>query len=150
MSAAPDPVDERILAELRANARISHAQLGTLVHLSRNAVRQRVERLERLGRIGGYTIVEPGAGPKPVRATMLVTRGDRIRDVAVLEALKALPEVVECDVVTGELDLVLTVEAATPVQIQQVWTQISALPGVRDITTAMSLATVIRRPARPA
>ena len=34
-----DPLDERILAELTANARIAHAELGLKVNLSRNAVR---------------------------------------------------------------------------------------------------------------
>lgn len=48
-----DPIDQRILAELRTNARISHAQLGEIVRLSRTAVRQRIERLERDGRIRG-------------------------------------------------------------------------------------------------
>ena len=52
-----DPLDERILAELTANARIAHAELGLKVNLSRNAVRQRIERLERDGAIQGYTPV---------------------------------------------------------------------------------------------
>ena len=48
-----DPLDERILAELTANARIAHVELGAKVNLSRNAVRQRIERLERDGAIQG-------------------------------------------------------------------------------------------------
>lgn len=51
-----DPLDERIIAELRLNARAAHAELATKVNLSRNAVRQRIERLERDGVIQGYTV----------------------------------------------------------------------------------------------
>lgn len=61
--AHPRPLDERILAELTANARIAHAELGLKVNLSRNAVRQRIERLERDGAIQGYTLrIGEGAG----------------------------------------------------------------------------------------
>lgn len=46
-----DPQDERILAELSYNAKVSYAELGLRVNLSRNAVRQRIERMERGGAI---------------------------------------------------------------------------------------------------
>ena len=48
-----DTIDEKIIAELTRNARISHAELASRVLLSRNAVRQRAERLERQGHIAG-------------------------------------------------------------------------------------------------
>lgn len=44
-----DHTDEKILGDLSRNGRISHAEIGKRVSLSRNAVRQRIERLERLG-----------------------------------------------------------------------------------------------------
>lgn len=143
-----DSIDQRILVELRQNARTSHAQLGEIVRLSRNAIRQRIERLERDGHILGYTIQERPLGAPPVSATMLVFRQDRMRGADVLAALQQIPEVVQCDVVAGELDLVVRVEAPSPERIQDVWTTVAALPGVRDITTAMSLRTVIARGGR--
>lgn len=65
-----DPIDERILEELRHDARLPTAELARRVNLSRNAVRQRIERLEREGSIAGYTIalgpdVDAGPGPRP-------------------------------------------------------------------------------------
>ena len=51
-----DPLDEHIIAQLRLNARAAHAELAAKVNLSRNAVRQRIERLERDGVIQGYTV----------------------------------------------------------------------------------------------
>ena len=62
-----DQIDQRILAELTKNARISHAELATKVLLSRNAVRQRIDRMERQGYIQGYTWLP---GP-PARAPYL-------------------------------------------------------------------------------
>ncbi len=53
-----DKVDEKILDELTRHARLAHNEIGLKVNLSRNAVRLRIERLERDGYIRGYTIVK--------------------------------------------------------------------------------------------
>lgn len=147
MSKSPrDDIDRQILAALRRNARISLAQLGDQVLLSRNAVRQRIERLERDGFIKGYTIKEStGDGTPTVNAVLLVHRHDRMRGSDVIAGLRAIPEVATCDVVSGELDLVVRVEAPDAARIQAIWRQVSEFPGVRDITTALSLSTVIDR-----
>ncbi|TNM61972.1 Lrp/AsnC family transcriptional regulator [Streptomyces sp. NP160] len=146
-----DDIDLRLLTELRANARASHARLEELVRLSRNAVRQRIDRLERTGHISGYTITEgsgtAGAAASAVSATLLIDRVDRMRGAEVLAVLRSIPEVVRCEVVAGELDLLVRVEAAHPSRVQEIWTQLAALAGVRDITTAMTLSRVIDKTA---
>ncbi|WP_284980391.1 Lrp/AsnC family transcriptional regulator [Arthrobacter sp. fls2-241-R2A-200] len=141
-----DEIDAHILAELRRNARISLAQLGEKVLLSRNAVRQRIERLERDGDISGYTIKESARDGIPtVNAVLLIQRHDRMRGSDVIAGLRAIPEIITCDVVSGELDLIVRVEAPDAARIQEIWSQVSELPGVRDITTAVSLSTAIDR-----
>ncbi|WP_055135469.1 Lrp/AsnC family transcriptional regulator, partial [Pseudomonas corrugata] len=93
-----DPLDERIIAELRLNARAAHAELAAKVNLSRNAVRQRIERLERDGAIQGYT-VRTGEGlsaASNINAVIFVYRYDRMRGAEVLQALQAMPEVLQC------------------------------------------------------
>ncbi|WP_247047068.1 Lrp/AsnC family transcriptional regulator [Arthrobacter rhizosphaerae] len=141
-----DEIDARILAELRNNARISLAQLGERILLSRNAVRQRIERLERDGYIRGYTIKESVVdGRSKASAFLLIQRRDRMRGSDVIAGLRAIPEVVMCDVVSGELDVVVRVEAADVARIQEIWHRVSEFPGVKDITTALSLSTVIDR-----
>lgn len=143
-----DVIDATILTNLRANARISHAQLGEMVRLSRNAVRQRIGRLERDGHICGYTIVERAQVSLANNcATLLVDRVDRMRGADVVTALRAIPEVIRCDIVAGELDLIVHIEAAEPSRVREIWKIMADHPGVRDITTAMSLNTVIDRRA---
>ncbi|MGR1216871.1 Lrp/AsnC family transcriptional regulator [Metapseudomonas otitidis] len=140
-----DPLDERILAELTANARIAHAELGTKVNLSRNAVRQRIERLERDGVIQGYTL-KVGEGRRaaaPISAVIFVYRHDRMRGEEVLRDLRAIPEVTQCDVMSGEFDLMLRVEAATPDRVHGVWRQIAGIPGVANTVTSFVLSAVI-------
>ncbi len=142
-----DRADERILAELTRNARIAHAELAAKVNLSRNAIRQRIDRLERDGLIQGYTIVAGDGRPaaSTIAAMMFVYRHDRMRGGDVIHALRRIREVVSCDVMSGEFDLVVRVEATEADRIRQVWQEISALPGVRDTLTAFALSSMIQR-----
>lgn len=142
-----DRTDQQILNELKSNARISHADLAGKVNLSRNAVRVRIERLEREGFIKGYTIVtgDGNYDQNITTALMFVYRNDRMRGGDVLHALRKIPEVVACDVMTGDFDLLVRVEATEADRIRQIWQQIAEMPGVRDTFTAFALSSVIRK-----
>lgn len=97
-----DATDRKLLNALIANARISNAELARLVKLSGPSVSERIKRLEEAGVIEGYTAkVNAEALGLPVSAWL------RIRPIPgqlhkVAEILRGLPEVVECDRVTGE------------------------------------------------
>lgn len=142
-----DRRDEKIITELKKNGRMTHAELATKVNLSRNAVRQRVGRLERDGVIQRYTIVV-GEGSRPEQlatAILFVYRHDRMRGGDVIQALRQIPEIVRCDIMSGEFDLVLRVETPDVDRVRTIWNQISGLPGVRDTLTAFALSSVISR-----
>lgn len=139
-----DEIDEKILQELARDARISHAEISQRVNLSRNAVRQRIERLERDNEIAGYTIRRGnGNAASRIAAIIFVYRQDRMRGADVLVALKRIPEIMSCDVMSGDFDLVLRVEATDPDRIRQVWEEIAGLEGVRDTVTSFVLSSVI-------
>jgi Lrp/AsnC family leucine-responsive transcriptional regulator len=97
-----DWIDARILDAMAANARISMAELARAVGLSAPSVAERLRRLEEAGVIEGYTItINPKALGLPINAWL------RIRPIPgqlprVAEILRGLPEVVECDRITGE------------------------------------------------
>lgn len=142
-----DEIDERLLAELTKNARVPLVTLGERVHLSRNAVRQRVERMERDGIIGGYTVTrgKNHAAGQPIRANLFVYRSDRMRGDNVISALSAIPEVVRCDILSGEFDLLVAVEADSMERMQAIWEQVAALPDVTNTVTCLTLATAVNR-----
>jgi len=141
-----DGTDHRILAELTANARVALVELAARVHLSRNAVRQRIERMERDGVIAGYTVVRGAAAAGRVTAIVMVYRTDRMRGAHVVTALERIPEVVRCDILSGEFDLFVTVRADSMDRIGEIWEMIAALPGVENTVTSLSLTRVIDRP----
>jgi Lrp/AsnC family leucine-responsive transcriptional regulator len=97
-----DAVDARILDALARDARSSIAELARIVGLSAPSVSERIARLEEAGVIEGYTLtISPKALGLPIAAWL------RIRPVpgqlqTVMEILQGLPEIVECDRITGE------------------------------------------------
>ena len=97
-----DAVDARIVAALADNARISVADLSRRVGLSSPSVSERLKRLEEAGVIQGYTVrLNPEALGLPLAAWLRIRPvPGQLRKVA--EILSGLPEIVECDRVTGE------------------------------------------------
>ena len=97
-----DAIDARILNALVDDARISIAELARTIGLSSPSVSERVKRLEEAGVIEGYTVkINPKALGLPLAAWL------RIRPIPgkldkVAEVLRGLPEIVECDRITGE------------------------------------------------
>ncbi|WP_194409290.1 Lrp/AsnC family transcriptional regulator [Microbacterium cremeum] len=140
-----DDIDQQLLATLTADARLPMVALANQVHLSRNAVRQRIERMERDGVIAGYTVIKGGASRPRVTAMVMVYRVDRMRDDRVIAALRGIAEVTRCDVLSGAYDLFVTLEADSMDRVGQIWEQIAALPGVADTVTAVSLSRAIDR-----
>ncbi len=68
-----DRVDQRILGELQADARLSFNELSRRVRLSAPAVAERVRRLEATGVITGYHArVDPGRVGRPVKAVVVM------------------------------------------------------------------------------
>jgi Lrp/AsnC family leucine-responsive transcriptional regulator len=141
-----DAIDQKIVAELTRNARVPYAELASKVLLSRNAVRQRIERLERQGHIAGYTIVRAGVETgEVVSALVLVYRQDRMRGGDVLAALRRIPEVAICEILSGDFDIMVRLEAASLERIRRIWEDIAQMSGVRDTVTALTLSSVVNR-----
>lgn len=97
-----DSVDEAIVRRLSENARTTTAELARLVGLSAPSVSERVKRLEDAGVITGYhAAISPEALGLPIAVWL------RIRPVPgqlerVAEILRSIPEITQCDRITGE------------------------------------------------
>ena len=97
-----DAVNQRLLAELQANARFSLAELGRRVGLTAPAVGERLQRLEESGIVSGYHAeLNPRALGYSLSAVIRIRPAahelPRVADVA-----RRTPEVVECHRITGE------------------------------------------------
>lgn len=97
-----DVTDARILDALAADGRISLADLAREVGLSSPSVSERLKRLEEAGVIEGYSVaLNPAALGLPIAAWLRIRPiPGQLRKVA--DILRGLPEIVECDRITGE------------------------------------------------
>jgi Lrp/AsnC family transcriptional regulator, leucine-responsive regulatory protein len=97
-----DSTNRRLLAELQANARVTQAELARRVGLSSPAVAERLQRLEQQGVICGYRAeIDPAAVGFSLSAIIRVRPAPRqLHKVA--ELARSLPEIVQCDRITGE------------------------------------------------
>jgi Lrp/AsnC family leucine-responsive transcriptional regulator len=88
-----DRVDAAILRELSSDARIPRAELARRVGLSAPSVGDRIRRLEDTGVIAGYGVkIDPS---KLGYGLTVVIR-------AMIEAIKATPQIVSCDRISGD------------------------------------------------
>lgn len=97
-----DPVNLRLLAELRDDPRLSMSELGRRVGMSAPAVTERVQRLEDAGVIVGYRLeIDPAALGLPVTALVRIRPGPgQLPKLA--QVARDTPQVIECHRVTGE------------------------------------------------
>ena len=142
-----DSIDLKILSELSVNARIPIAELSKKVNLSRNALRARIGKLESASVIRKYTI-DLGDGVSGTERTIgviMIDRRDRMRGADVTSALKKIPEVKTCFVLSGRFDLIVQVEVDTSERLKEICSEIWKLPGVQDTRTYFALSTIIDR-----
>ena len=140
---ALDPLDLQLLALLEMDGRMSHARLARRVGRSRSAIQERIERLERMGHIAGYTI-RRGTRVADIQAYLLVSATGASHDT-LAAAVQVFPEVRVCDSVSGDLDLKDEVQARDIATVDRVRAAVAALPGVARTRTALVMHNRIQR-----
>ncbi len=137
--------DEALLAVLRENARASAAEIARRLKLSRTTVQSRIQRLERLGVIAGYTVrVGEEFSRERIRALIMVTVLPK-QMPAVVDALRAMPELRSLQSVSGAWDLVALAIVPTVGDMDELTDRIGALPGVERTTSSLVLSTKFER-----
>ena len=110
-----DRIDRRILKALQENARLQNTDLAREVGLSPSPCLRRVRLLEEAGVIDRYvTVLNPamvGAGLTLFARVWLITQ-DAETIEHFIEAMKRLPQVMECYIMLGESDALLRVVVA--------------------------------------
>jgi Lrp/AsnC family leucine-responsive transcriptional regulator len=148
-----DATDRAILAALQADGRMTNAQLAERVHLSESACLRRVRLLEEGGVIDRYTmLVDPVAVGIPGNVFAEITLvSQQQQDLDRFEAaVREVPEVMECYLVTGEYDYLLRVVARDTVDYERIHHQyLTKLPGVARVKSSFTLRTVAKKTALP-
>jgi DNA-binding Lrp family transcriptional regulator len=137
--------DQQLLTVLRENARASTAEIARRLRLSRTTVQSRIERLERQGVIAGYTVrVDDAVERSHIRAHILITVLPK-QTAAVVEGLRAMPEVRTLHSVSGPFDLVALGVTPTVSEMDALTDRIGAIDGVERTTSSIILSAKFER-----
>ncbi len=152
MAPALDEIDIRLLAELQRDADRSNVELARLVDLSPAATLHRVRRLKETGVISRVTArLDATAAGFPLQVYVAVTlaRHTEAANRRFEETVRALPEVIAADHVTGETDVLLWVVARDVAQLQRVLTLLSTKGGAQRVNTLLRLEELKPRSGLP-
>jgi DNA-binding Lrp family transcriptional regulator len=148
-----DRFDRRILAELQQDGRISNVQLASRVNLSESACLRRVRALEDSGLIRRYAaLVDQNAAGLPgnVFVQIGLQREEDSELSAFEEAVRSIPEVMECYLMTGEFDYLLRLVVADMADFERLHKEsLTRLPGVARVNSSVAIRTVQRKTALP-
>lgn len=142
---ALDAIDLHILRELQADARIPNLVLAGQVGLSPSPCSRRVKLLEEAGVIEGYRTVLNRA---KIGLGLTVFAGIRVEGHShehadsLVGTVLAMPEVVACHLVSGDVDFLLEVVVADMAAYEGTFLRrLLALPAIRDIRTSFAMRT---------
>ncbi len=140
-----DATDRALIALLRENARIGHAEAARRLKLSRTTVQARVESLERRGIIVGYTIrLAEEMSRRLVRAQVTIIVATKA-SAAVTKALQRMPALRALYSVSGPFDLLAVVEAEDVPSLDAAIDGIGAVEGVERTQSSIILSTKFER-----
>ena len=141
-----DRYDRAILKLLQQDARITNTKLAEKVSLSESACLRRVKALEETGLIESYTAIlnQQKAGcPVNVFVSITLDRQSQSGLEAFESAVRKLPEVMECYLMTGDYDYVVRVVVADTADFERLHSKhLTRLPGVARVHSSFALRTV--------
>jgi len=141
-----DRFDKAILQALQHEGRIPNATLAERVNLSESACLRRVRALEESGLIEGYTaLINQNKAGCPVNVFVNITldRQDEIELRKFEDAVRKIPEVMECYLMSGDFDYLIRVVVADTADFERLHSKhLTRLPGVARVHSSFALRTV--------
>ena len=148
-----DKYDRSILVALQKDGRISNVQLAAQVNLSESACLRRVRTLEEEGYIDRYVALvnqsRVGLGGN-VLVHIGLHREEQSELAAFEAAVRDIPEVMECYLMTGEFDYLLRVVVADMADFERLHKEaLTRLPGVARVNSSVAIRTVQKKTELP-
>ena len=148
-----DKYDYLILEALQRDGRIRNKQLAEHVSLSESSCLRRVRALEESGVIDRYAalINQIKAGlPGNVFVQIGLHREVQSDLAAFEDAVRDIPEVMECYLMSGEFDYLLRIVVADMADFERIHkTELTRLPGVARVNSSFAIRTVRRKTELP-
>ncbi len=141
-----DRTDQRILAELAQDGRLSVTELARRVGLSKSPAQVRLRRLQAAGYILGFrAVIDMARLGRDHIAFVEVKLSDTTEPAlrAFNTAVRAIPEIEQCHMIAGAFDYLLKVRTTDIANYRQVLGEkVSQLPHVASTSTHVSMQAV--------
>lgn len=148
-----DGTDRRILQVIQEDARISNTELADRIGLSPSPCWRRVRTLEDNGVIERYvTLVNAKAVGLPITVFATVTLEKQVESAleSFEKAVMERPEVMECNLMTGEFDYLLRVVVPDLAAYERfLMDHLTRIKGIASIKSSFSLKQVSYKTALP-
>ncbi|MCK0069756.1 MULTISPECIES: Lrp/AsnC family transcriptional regulator [Kordiimonas] len=147
-----DKIDHAILDTLQKQGKLSNVELAEIVGLSESACLRRVKNLHEKGVVTHYAAhLDAKAIGLPgtvfVRVSLEKQQEERLN--AFEEAVKDVPEVMECYLMGGDVDYMIRVVVKDAPDYERVHNILTRLPGVARVHSSFALRTVLKRTRLP-
>ncbi len=147
-----DSIDQRILAALQKDGRLTYVQLADKVGLSESACLRRVRLLEQNGIIDKYVmLIDQLAIGKPgnvfVRVTLEGQQQEKLQHFE--EEIGKVKEVMECYLMSGDSDFLLRVIVSDNEDYMRIHNRLTGIPGVLRVQSSFALKTVLKKTELP-
>lgn len=146
-AATIDQLDEKILKLITKNARIPFLEVARECGVSGAAIHQRVQRLLNIGVVhGSEFIVNPQKLGYNTCAYMGIYLEKAKHHAQVSEALRKIPEIVECHYTTGAYAIFIKIQTKTNKHLKQlIDEELQDIEGIARTETFISLEMDFKR-----
>ena len=148
-----DVIDQKQLALLQDNGRMTNVELAQKVGLTAPPCLRRIRALEQAGIIRAYhaDIDASKMGYSITVFAMVSLKSQAESDLRAFETyLQSIPEVRECHMLNGEIDFILKIVARDLQSFQELLTsRLTSAPNVNSVKTSLTIRTAKDLPGVP-
>ena len=138
-----DKFDQKIVNLLTENSRRSLADIGDKIGLSRTAVNDRVQRLQKSGEIEAFTIkLKAQESSNLISVYFQLTFRPFILNTIITQLIN-IPEIKQAHSLTGDTDLILYIQAGSMGRVNDIRERLSQLDNLDKIQTFTALQKII-------
>ncbi|WP_291613615.1 Lrp/AsnC family transcriptional regulator [Colwellia sp.] len=137
--------DEELLSILRLNARASVSDIARATGVSRTAIQNRLNKLENNKVIKGYSVVLNSAYTSGlISANVSLKVKPNLRKTICI-ALRKVHQITHIHSISGEYDLLVTIQTSTLEKLSDVLNTVCSTEGVERTNSAIILDTIFER-----
>lgn len=143
-----DYIDQQILLQIREDARKPFSQIADDLKISNSLVHQRIKKLKKRGVIDSaeFVVNERKIGYRTKSYVGIRLREARYAE-EVVEGLKKIPEILECNYVSGNYALFILIFAVDNHHLREIlYEQIHRIDGVAGTDSFICFDTNFKRP----